>query len=98
MARWLRHISACFLTALAGCIQVPELEQAVPEWVATADYPELIPLGDEFTTQTTPLDQAEEIETELSARRTRLQAKAKALNTPVLSEAERARLDETVPQ
>lgn len=91
--RRLQFVLALLPAFISGCIEVPELDKAVPEWVNSADYPVLLPLGPDLLTQVTPTDQAAEIEQELIARSARLKTRAAALNAEVLSEAERDRLD-----
>lgn len=81
------------LGVLGGCIQVPELDQAVPDWVATADYPALVPLGPDILVATPPAEQAEEIGDDLNARAERLKARARALDGAVIDEAARDRMD-----
>jgi hypothetical protein len=87
-------ISAGFaaLVVLAGCVDVPELDRAVPAWVNDAPYPDLVPIGPDITERIPPKARAAEIGDNLSARRDRLLRHARALNGPVLDDATRARM------
>ncbi len=80
------------LVVLAGCVDVPELDRAVPAWVNDAPYPDLVPIGPEITDRIPPEQRAAEIADNLSARRDRLLRHARALNVPVLDDATRARM------
>jgi hypothetical protein len=81
------------LMVLAGCVEVPELDRAVPAWVDDAPYPDLVPIGPDITQRIPPDERASEIGDDLSARRDRLLRLARALNTPVIDDATRTRMD-----
>jgi len=88
-----RSCAAMALLALvAGCAQVPELDATVPDHLDTAAYPALIPLDGSLTTETLPTDAASRIEANLAARRDRLQAQAKRLNSPIVDPETEARM------
>ncbi|MFT7595615.1 MAG: hypothetical protein ACI8R4_002944 [Paracoccaceae bacterium] len=80
-----RPMAVVFLLALlTGCAQVPELDATVPDHLRDAAYPALIPLDGSLAPNVLPADAASEIEDSLAARRDRLQARAKRLNTPIV--------------
>lgn len=64
---------------VTGCIAVPELDQAVPNWVDEAEYPKLIPIGPELLNAPAPREAATEIEQDLTTRAERLRRRAEAL-------------------
>lgn len=69
---------------LTGCAEVPELDEAVPDWVAAADYPQLIPLDTPDMRASEPQQISEALQTELDARRARLEARARELQGEVI--------------
>jgi len=79
------------LSLLGACIQVPELDDAVPDWVEQADYPDLIPL-DGLMSETPPEQQAARLEDSLTARSDGLKSRAKTLQRPVIDDETRARM------
>ena len=81
----------------AACIDVPELDQAVPDWVESSKYPELVSL-DGLQTGPLPGDEAEELEDELIARQSGLKRRAGALSGPVVDAETRARMADGIPQ
>ncbi len=81
---------------LTGCVEVPELDRAVPAWVDDAPYPDLVPIGPDITERIPPEERAAEIGDSLIARRNRLLRQARALNVPVLDDATRARMEKGV--
>lgn len=82
--------------SLGACTQIPELDEAVPDWVRKADYPELTALDASVTTKTMPQDDSEKIAQEMSGRRDRLNNKAKRLNTPVVDTASQQRMNKGI--
>lgn len=78
---------------LSSCTQIPELDEAVPDWVHNADYPKLTPLEPLATTRSLPQDESAKIAQQMSARTDRLNSKAKWLKTPVIDEAAQARMN-----
>jgi len=72
------------LVVAVSCTNVPELDATVPAHLRDAAYPDLVPLDGSLATLRLPQDQAGEIEKSLAARRDRLQARARAMNTPVV--------------
>ncbi len=76
---------------LSGCIDVPELDQAVPEWVNASDYPELVSL-DGLQSVEPPDKAAEALEDELTARSGQLKRRADGLSGPVVDPETRARM------
>ncbi|OWU69046.1 hypothetical protein ATO3_23300 [Marinibacterium profundimaris] len=78
---------------LAGCIEVPALDEAGDPALETADYPELIPLGPILAASTDPVTQAADLQADLQGRAARLQRQADALRgSDVLDPASRRRL------
>ncbi len=65
----------------AGCADVPELDGSEPPSVKAAPYPRLIPLQDTLGPPLDPVNEATEVEDELTARSEALAAKARALQT-----------------
>jgi hypothetical protein len=94
----------CLLSTLAAqliataCTQVPELDATVPKHLRNAAYPELAPLDASLTTPVFPQDQARQTEETLAARRDRLQARANALNAPVVDPTARQRMQNGINQ
>lgn len=87
---------ALLAPAIAGCTRVPELETQVPPGLHDAPYPPLIPL-DVALAQTPPAQgEAETLEAQLEGRRRGLNARARALLSPVLTAEEEARLRERI--
>lgn len=84
------------ITLTASCTNVPELDATIPGHLRDADYPELVSLDGSLTAKQTPQEQAEEIEQSLGARRNRLQARARKLNTPVVDPQSRTRMQNGV--
>ncbi len=80
---------------LPGCIDVPELDSAVPDWVDASDYPELVSL-DGVQAGLPPGKAAEDLEDELTARASRLRRKADELNRPVVDPNTQARMSDGV--
>ena len=80
---------------LASCIEVPELDRAVPDWVDAAEYPELVSL-DGVQNEPAPEDEAEALEDQLTARANRLKRKADGLNQPVVDPDTRRRMADGV--
>lgn len=73
------------LLSAASCTQVPELDTAVPDHLRHAAYPQLVTLDKSLTTPVWPRQKAEQIEQTLTARRERLQARARELNAPLVA-------------
>ena len=84
------------VTLTAACTNVPELDATVPRHLRDADYPELVSLDGSLVAKQTPRAQASEIEQSLGARRDRLQARARGLNTPVVDPESRKRMQKGV--
>ncbi|MBV1897607.1 MAG: hypothetical protein KUG70_14190 [Rhodobacteraceae bacterium] len=74
-------LGAIATLSLASCTKIPELDEAVPNWVRRADYPELTKLDPSTTTKVLPQDRSEEIEQEMTARQNNLERKANWLRT-----------------
>ena len=100
----IRHHALCFIPYLipalslatllstAACTQIPELDATVPDRLRNAPYPDLITLDGSLATAQLPRDQADEIEQSLAARRSRLQARARDLDTDVVDPQARKRM------
>ncbi len=69
---------------MGACIEVPELDQAVPEWVDQSEYPALVSMDGLQTGQVPPEAEAEALEDELAARAAGLRRRAAALNAQVV--------------
>lgn len=78
--------------SLVACSQIPELDEAVPNWVRHADYPELTALDPSVTTKTLPQDESEKIAREMTGRRDNLERKARRLKVPVVDDAAQTRM------
>ena len=94
-----RAHTPCFLATaliaaltLTSCAEVPELDEAVPDWVATASYPDLIPLDTPAIRTAAPQQASEDLQEELDARRARLDAKARQLQGKVVDSETEARM------
>lgn len=73
-------VGAGFATLfLSACTQVPELDQAIPDWVRKADYPQLVALDASLISQVSPQEQSDKIANDLLARRDRLNRRAERL-------------------
>ncbi len=82
---------AALLIATA-CTQVPELDATIPAHLRNAPYPALVPLDDALFAAPLPQVQSQEIERSLTARRDRLQSRAKGLNASVVDPEARKRM------
>jgi len=83
-------------TLTAACTNVPELDETIPPHLRDADYPELVSLDGSLVAKQTPQEQAGQIEQSLGARRDRLQARARGLNTTVVDPKSRKRMQKGV--
>ena len=82
---------AVFLIGLAGCTQVPELGERVPDGFKQAPYPKLIPLEQALGPPPNPARDAETLEETLNNRRDALTRKARALQAnPAIGPAQGA--------
>lgn len=79
---------------LAGCLDAPELDDRVPASVQDADYPALVPL--DSVLRGVSQEKATKEADDLAARVDRLRQKADRLSGPVLDDASRDRLNDTV--
>ncbi|MEX0367669.1 MAG: hypothetical protein AB3N22_16490 [Ruegeria sp.] len=87
---------AIVLIALAGCTQVPALDERLTPDLRNAPYPRLIPLDDALGPPHNPQQEASELEDQLTARRDQLAARARLLQTPVVDDAARDRLEQDI--
>ncbi|ETX28813.1 hypothetical protein [Roseivivax isoporae] len=81
--------------ALAGCTQFPEVDATASPDIASADYPDLLPLEDLLAAdapQATPA-----MRDDLEARARALEARAGRLSGPVVDAPTRTRMDAGVP-
>jgi len=85
-------LAVAALLFATACTQLPELDATVPAHLQNAPYPDLIPLDGSLAAEQLPRDQAEPIEQSLAARRSRLQARARELDGPVVDPAARKRM------
>lgn len=90
-----RPVMICLLLG-AGCTNIPELKSAVPDWVADAPYPQLVPLPETLTLLPAPAAQSAELQQDLDARVARLKARAERLRGPVVSSADQDRLRDEI--
>ena len=72
-------LAAVVLIGFAGCTQVPELGERVPDDFKQAPYPRLIPLEQALGPPPNPAKDAETLEETLINRRDALTRKARAL-------------------
>lgn len=80
-------------TGIAGCIEVPALDDAGDPQAENADYPDLIPLGPVVARSTDPVEASAELKADLTGRTAQLQRRADALRqNDVLDEESRQRL------
>ncbi|SFA70567.1 hypothetical protein SAMN05421688_0232 [Poseidonocella pacifica] len=85
-------LAACL--ALGACANVPELDARIGPDVASAPYPDLLPLDQLLTG--TPASEPEAERESLAARRAALEARAGALRGPVIDTPTRDRLSTAV--
>ncbi len=92
-------ILACLIAAcLAGCTKVPELDATIAEDMEHADYPALVPI-ETLLVQPARTIQTPEAEIErIENRRARLKARAKRLNTQIVDQETRARMQNGVAE
>jgi len=91
-------IAPLALAALVqGCIQAPELDDALTEDAHDADYPILQPLRPEDFAGPTPAEAQADIQAPLDSRVSSLQTRANALRRPVVDDATRKRLEDGIP-
>lgn len=67
------------LLASAACTDIPELDGSEPRSVRSAPYPRLIPIDETLGAPIDPAGEAEEVESDLTARSEALAQKAAAL-------------------
>ncbi|SLN74372.1 hypothetical protein ROJ8625_04048 [Roseivivax jejudonensis] len=79
---------------LAGCATFPEIDAAESADVATAPYPDLVPIGTLLAQQ--PPRATPALEAEVTARADALRARADALRGPVIDAPTRDRLSRGV--
>lgn len=78
---------------IAGCIEVPALDEVGDPQAASADYPDLIPLGPVVAGSTDPVEASADLKADLTGRTAQLQRRADALRqNDVLDEESRQRL------
>lgn len=90
-------IRILLLTAgLAGCVQVPELDERIPAARRTAPYPDLIPLDGALGAPVDPEQEATELQETLEVRSAALRSRAGAVQAPVIDEDAKDRLQEAI--
>jgi hypothetical protein len=77
---------------LAGCARVPELAATATADLRDSEYPALIPLDLALEPLPPVAAQAAGLEASLDGRRSRLQARARALQQPVVDDDARERM------
>ena len=96
--RYRHWLALAALLSGVACTQVPELDANIPDHLRKTPYPELQPLDDALFDVPLPQEQSGEINETLSARRDRLQSRARALNATVVDPAARKRMQAGVNQ
>lgn len=95
--KWHRNLAllagVVYVHLLTACSEIPELDAAVPDWVDDASYPDLVPLDRALAKAPLPRAQSAEIEEEVANRAAQLKARAERLNTPVVDEQTRNRME-----
>ena len=86
------------ILCLGACTQIPELDEAVPNWVRRADYPKLTTLDPSVTTVVLPQDRSEEIEQEMTARQDNLERKANWLRTLDANDTDQTGISDGITQ
>ncbi len=81
---------------LSACAQFPELDATVPQHLRDADYPALVPLDGSLTSNIAPRQAAQPIESYLTARRDRLQRRARALRATIIDSETRKRMQDGI--
>ncbi|MCA0869619.1 hypothetical protein LCL97_02160 [Seohaeicola saemankumensis] len=89
-------IAAALLSGVAGCTQVPELNDTVTDDLSSSKYPALVPLAPTLGTRPAPQDEAERLESSLNGRRDRLKSRASGLQAGIIDEKTRKRMREGV--
>lgn len=80
------------LLVLAGCADQPDLESTISDSVRAAPYPDLVPLEPLLATSGPRRDKIDNPETDLAARRDRLQQRAQRLSGTVVDTDTRTRM------
>ncbi|MDK3075456.1 hypothetical protein QO034_20485 [Sedimentitalea sp. JM2-8] len=91
---------ACLLALpfVAGCANVPDLASTVPASLEDADYPALVPIETLLVPLPAPRDQSDDIRASLESRRDSLRVRADRLNTTVVDDETRKRMQAGVPR
>ncbi|SDD75260.1 hypothetical protein [Ruegeria marina] len=92
------RLSLVLLVLTAACTQVPELNEQIRPDLQSKSFPRLIPLDETLGPAVIAEDEARKLEQSLASRRAALEARARRLRQPVLDEAERTRLNESVTE
>lgn len=88
---WVRVIGPALL--VAGCAQIPQLDDTLSASLESADYPALAPIETLLIPLPEPRERSEEVRQDLESRRDALQARARRLNnTTVVDEETEARM------
>lgn len=89
-------IAAAALCAAQACTQVPALDETVTDDLRQAAYPALVPLGTALPPLPAPQDEAARLESALNGRRDNLKSRTGALQSQIIDEKTRKRMDEGV--
>lgn len=81
------------LALLGACTAVPELDATLPAGLKNAEYPALVPLETLLLPESDQMEDAETQRSDLEARRDSLKARAARLNTPVVDDETRTRMN-----
>jgi hypothetical protein len=84
--------------ALVACVQSPELDETIPDALREADYPALRPIEADLLVDVMPQQKATALAEDLEARRARLDARRRALDTEIIDAQTRARMTAGVNQ
>lgn len=92
------RLSIAILALLAACTQVPELQDTVNSDMRNADFPDLVPLDSTLGPAINPEDEASKLQNELVGRREHLRNRASQLQSKVVDDTTRDRLNSGISQ
>ena len=84
------------VVAVTGCARIPELAATASADLRDSEYPALIALDQALEPLPPAADQAATLQASLDGRASRLQARARALQAPVVDAPTRARMKDGV--
>ncbi len=84
---------------LAGCAQIPKLDETVSDDLENADYPALAPIETLLVPLPDPQERSKDVQQELQGRLANLQDRARRLNDrPVVDDETRTRMQAGVQE